>query len=53
MKRALASGGLLARFTHAAWAELTAAIEGPEPAPRLRLAGRSVPLPGAVLEALA
>ena len=32
VKRALAPQGLPARFTHAAWAELAAAIEGPEQA---------------------
>ncbi len=53
VKRALAPEGLLARFTHAAWAELARAIEGPEQGPRLRLAARSVPLPDAVVQALA
>ena len=53
VKRALAPPGLLARFTHAAWSELASAIEGPEEGPRLRLAGRSVPLPGPVLRSLA
>ena len=53
VKRALAPAGLPARFTHAAWAELAAAIEGPEQAPRLRLGARSVPLPDAVARALA
>ena len=48
VKRALVPAGLLARFTHAAWAELAAAIEGSEPRPCLRLVGRSVPLPDAV-----
>ena len=37
--------GLLARFLHAAQAELLAAVEGSEDAPRLRLGGRSVALP--------
>ena len=46
VKRELAPpAGLLARFSHAAQAELFAAVEGPEDAPRLRLAGRSVLLP--------
>jgi hypothetical protein len=53
VKRALAPHGLLARFTHAAWSELVGAIEGAEDAPRLRLGGRSVPLPARVLAALA
>jgi hypothetical protein len=52
VKRALAPGGLLARFTHAAWSELAGAIEGPEQGPWLRLAERSVPLPDAVVRAL-
>jgi hypothetical protein len=47
VKRELAPpAGLLARFLHAAQAELLAAVEGPERAPRLRLAGESVALPG-------
>ena len=53
VKRALAPAGLLARFRHAAWAELAAALDGPDDAPRLRLAGRSVPLPAALLRSLA
>jgi len=53
VKRPLAAAGLLARFRHAAWAELSAALEGPDDAPRLRLAGRSVPLPASLLRALA
>jgi len=53
VKRDLLPAGLLARFTHAAWSELASAIEGPEQGPRLRLAGRSVPLPGPVLRSLA
>jgi hypothetical protein len=53
VKRALGPEGLLARFTHAAWAELARAIEGPEQGPRLRLAERSVPLPDALVRALA
>lgn len=50
VKRALAPQGLPARFTHAAWAELAAAIEGPEQAPRLRVGARSVALPEGLLE---
>jgi hypothetical protein len=46
VKPALSPGGLLARFTHAAQAHLLGAVEGPEAQPRLRIAGRSVPLPG-------
>jgi hypothetical protein len=46
------AGGLVARFTHAAWAQLAAALEGPDDAPRLRLAGRSVALPASALRAL-
>jgi hypothetical protein len=53
VKRPLAAAGLLARFRHAAWAELAAALEGPDDAPRLRLAGRSVALPASLLHALA
>ena len=46
VKRELAPpDGLLARFGHAAQAELLAAVEGPEDAPRLRLGARSVALP--------
>jgi hypothetical protein len=52
VKRDLAAEGLLARFTHAAWAALLDALEGPEGAPRLRVGGRSVPLPAPVLDAL-
>jgi hypothetical protein len=52
VKRDLAPGGLLARFTHAAWSELLAAIEGPERDPRLRVAEQSVPLPEALVRAL-
>jgi len=52
IKRSLAPAGLLARFTHAAWAELAAALEGPEDAPRLRLAGRSVALPASLVASL-
>jgi len=52
IKRSLAPAGLLARFTHAAWAELAAALEGPEDAPRLRLAGRSVALPASFVASL-
>ena len=51
-KRSLAPAGLLARFSHAAWAELASALEGPEHAPRLRLAGRSVALPASFVGAL-
>src|SRR5262245_6550822 len=54
VKRALVPSGpgLLARFRHAAWAELAATLDGPDDAPRLRLAGRSVPLPPALLRSL-
>jgi len=46
VKRELAPPeGLLARFLHAAQADLLAAVEGPEQAPRLRIGGRSLPLP--------
>lgn len=45
VKRELATDGLLARFTHAAQAELSGAIEfGPE-GPGVELAGAWVPLP--------
>jgi hypothetical protein len=45
VKRRLAAGGLPARFTHAAHAELMGAVEeGPE-GPALRLGGRRVALP--------
>jgi hypothetical protein len=49
VKRWLHPEGLLARFSHAAWAELAAAFEGPGDAPRLRLAGRSAALPASLL----
>jgi hypothetical protein len=49
VKRRLDPAGVLARFTHAAWAELAAALEGSESAPRLRLAGRSAALPASLL----
>jgi hypothetical protein len=50
VKRDLAPpAGLLARFLHAAQAELLAAVEGPEQAPRLRLGGQSLPLPPRLL----
>jgi len=52
IKRSLAPAGLLARFTQAAWAELAAALEGPEDAPRLRLAGRSIALPASLVASL-
>jgi hypothetical protein len=52
VKRPLSPAGLLARFTHAAWAELAAAVEGPDEAPRLRLAGRSVALPASLVASL-
>jgi hypothetical protein len=51
VKRSLVAGGLRARFRHAAWAELAAALEGPDDAPRLCLAGKSVALPPALLRA--
>jgi hypothetical protein len=52
VKRTLAPRGLPARFTHAAWAELAAALEGPEHAPRLRVGAHSAPLPDEVVRAL-
>ena len=52
VKRGLAPQGLPARFTHAAWAELAAALEGPDDAPWLRIGARSAPLPDAVVRAL-
>ena len=45
VKPDLASGGLLARFSHAAQAELLGAVEDGAGGPALRLGGRSVPLP--------
>jgi len=51
VKRALAPEGLLARFLHAAQAQLLDALEGPDDAPRLRAGGRSLALPPALLEA--
>lgn len=45
VKRELAPGGLLARFEHAAQAELLHAVEGAPDGPRLRVAGRWRGLP--------
>ena len=45
VKRELAPEGLLARFGHAAQAQLLCAVEEGEAGPRLRLAGRTVTLP--------
>jgi hypothetical protein len=45
VKRELAEGGLLARFTHAAQAELLHAVEPGEGGPCLRLGGALRPLP--------
>jgi hypothetical protein len=45
VKRDLAPEGLLARFTHAAQAELLAAVEETPAGPALRWAGELVPLP--------
>jgi hypothetical protein len=47
VKRALVPGGLPARFTQAAWAQLLEALEEEEGAPVLRLAGRLHALPAA------
>ena len=52
VKRDLAADGLLARFTHAAHAELAACIEAEGAHPRLRLAGRLLRVPDALLEGL-
>jgi len=51
VKRALAPGGLLARFQHAAQAQLLGALEGPDDAPRLRAGERTLALPAALLDA--
>jgi hypothetical protein len=48
VKASLAPGGLPARFTHAAHAELLAAVEEGVRGPRLRLRGASVALPEAL-----
>ncbi len=45
VKRALAADGLLARFTHAAQAELLDAVEAGPDGPALRIAGRLHRLP--------
>jgi hypothetical protein len=45
VKGGLAAGGLLARFSHAAQAELLGAVEEGEQGPCLLLATRRVPLP--------
>jgi hypothetical protein len=45
VKRELAAAGLLARFSHAAQAELLAAVEQGDDGACLRLATRRVPLP--------
>ena len=46
VKRALAPGGLPARFTHAAHAELLASVEEGAEGPVLRTGGRRAPCPG-------
>ncbi len=46
VKHDLVAGGLLARFTHAAQAELLQAVEAEGDGFVVRLAGRRVPLPG-------
>jgi hypothetical protein len=53
VKRALAPEGLLARFRHAAQAQLLDALEGPDDAPRVRAGARSLPLPPSLLDARA
>jgi hypothetical protein len=45
VKRELAPGGLPARFTHAAQAELLTAVEDGEEGPMIRLGGRLRPMP--------
>ena len=45
VKRELVAEGLLARFSHAAQAQLLCAVEESEAGPRLRIAGRDVVLP--------
>ena len=45
VKRALCAGGLPARFTQAAQAELWLAVEETDAGPRLRLGDERVPLP--------
>ena len=45
VKRELAAGGLLARFSHAAQAQLLCAVEESDAGPRLRIAGRTERLP--------
>ena len=45
VKRDLAPAGLLARFTHAAQADLLHAVEETDAGPRLRMAGGRHPLP--------
>jgi hypothetical protein len=52
VKRALAPEGLLARFHHAAQAQLLDALEGPDEAPRLRAGGRSLALPEELLRSV-
>lgn len=49
VKRGLAPGGLPARFTQAAWAELLQALEETARGPALRVAGALYPLPEAWL----
>jgi hypothetical protein len=49
VKRDLAPGGLPARFSHAAWAELLQAVEEAEDGPRLRVGAVSRPLPAPAL----
>lgn len=46
VKRDLLTAGLLARFGHAAQAQLLDAVDEGEAGPRLRMAGRSFALPG-------
>jgi hypothetical protein len=45
VKRELAPGGLAARFTQSAWAQLLEALEETEDGPALRLAGRLAMVP--------
>jgi hypothetical protein len=45
VKRELAADGLLARFSHAAQAQLLCAVEESEAGPRLRIGGRAELLP--------
>jgi hypothetical protein len=45
VKRALVSGGLPARFTHAAQAELLSAVDDGADGPVIRIGGRLLPMP--------